>query len=108
MYCLFKNSLIIHEYPCLMSCFICDKDTLAVLASFCVSNKVNFQNYFANKLIRWFAFETVQKNRSTCFIGENVLPRVLSAIASRFKPDKTQCCWYSKKLNYIALSCFFC
>ena len=41
-----------------MSVFICDKDTLAVLnqflAGFRVSNKVNFQNYFANKLIKWF------------------------------------------------------
>ena len=46
-----------------MSVFICDKDTLAVLdkflAGFYVSNKVNFQNYFANKLIKWFVFEAV-------------------------------------------------
>ena len=44
--------------------FICDKDTLAVLdkflAVFYVSNKINFQNYFANKLIKWFVFEAVQ------------------------------------------------
>ena len=40
--------------------FICDNDTLAVLAKFLVgfffSNKVNFQNYFANKLIKLFVF----------------------------------------------------
>ena len=39
-----------------MSVFICDKDMLAVLdkfhAGFYVSNKVNFQNYFADKLIK--------------------------------------------------------
>ena len=50
-----------------MSIFICDKDTLAVLVY--VSNKVNFQNFFANKLIKWFVFEAVQNTRSTCFIG---------------------------------------
>ena len=54
-----------------MSVFICDKDTLAVLhkflAGFYLSNKVNFQNYFANKLIKWFVFEAVQNTR-TCFI----------------------------------------
>ena len=42
-----------------------------VLAKFCagfyVSNKVSFQNYFANKPIKWFVFEAVQNNRSTCF-----------------------------------------
>ena len=50
---------IIHEdktNTCLTSVFICDKDTLAVLdkflAGFSVSNKVNFQSYFANKLIK--------------------------------------------------------
>ena len=41
---------------CLMSVFICDKDTLTVLdqflAGFYFSNKVNFQNFFANKLIK--------------------------------------------------------
>ena len=36
-----------------------EKDTLDVIDKFLagflhVSNKVNFQNYFANKLIRWF------------------------------------------------------
>ena len=56
----------------LMSVFICDEDTLAVLdkflAGFYVSNKVNFQNnYFTNKLIRWFVFEAVQKTRNTHF-----------------------------------------
>ena len=39
-----------------MSVFTCDKDTLAVLrqflAGFQISNKNNFQNYFANKFIR--------------------------------------------------------
>ena len=54
-----------------MSVFTCDKDTLAVildkfLAGFHVSNKVNFQNYFANKLIKMVRFfEAVQKPRST-------------------------------------------
>ena len=46
--------------------FICDKDTLAVhdqfLARFYVSNKVNFQHYFANKLIKGFVFEAVVQN----------------------------------------------
>ena len=51
-----------------MSVFTCDKDTLAVildkfLAGFHVSNKVNFQNYFANKLIKiWFVFLKPFKN----------------------------------------------
>ena len=44
-----------------MSVFMCDQDTLAVLdkflAGFYVSNKIDFQNYFANKLIKWFVFE---------------------------------------------------
>ena len=48
-----------------MSLYICDKDTLAVLdkflAGFYVSDKVHFQNYFGNKLIKWFVFEAVQK-----------------------------------------------
>ena len=39
---------------------ICDKDTLDVLgkflAIFYVSNKVNFQIYFANKPIEYFVF----------------------------------------------------
>ena len=39
-----------------MSVFTCDKDTLAVLrqflAGFQISNKNNFQNYFASKFIR--------------------------------------------------------
>ena len=52
-----------------MIVFICDNDMLAVsykfLAGFYVSNKVNFQNYFANKLIKWFVFEAVQNTRST-------------------------------------------
>ena len=47
-----------------MSVFICDEDTSAVLAKFCagfyVSNKVSFQNYFANKPIKWFVFEAVK------------------------------------------------
>ena len=54
-----------------MSVFICDKDTLAVLDKFLadiyVSNNVNFQKYFAIKLIKWFVFEAVQNTRSTCF-----------------------------------------
>ena len=48
-----------------MSVYICDKDTLAVLdkflAVFYVPNKINFQNYFANELIKWFVFEAIQK-----------------------------------------------
>ena len=33
----------------------------------CISNKVNFQNYFTNKLIKMVRFfEVVQKPRSTC------------------------------------------
>ena len=56
-----------------MSVFICDKDTLAVLykflAGFFVSNKVNFQNYFANKLIKWFVFEAVQNTRAHVLSG---------------------------------------
>ena len=56
-----------------MSVFICDKDTLAVLdkflAGFYLSNKVNFQNYYANKVIKWFVFEAIQNTRSRCFIG---------------------------------------
>ena len=55
----------------LMSVFICDEDTLAVLDKFLaishVSNKINFQTYFANKPIRWFVFEAVQKTRNTHF-----------------------------------------
>ena len=47
------------------------------LAGFYVSNKVNFQNYFANGSLKWFVFEA--DTRSTCFI---------SAIASCFKPNK--------------------
>ena len=47
------------NYPCLMSVvFICHKDTLAVLnkfhGDFHVSNKIHFQNYFANKLLKLF------------------------------------------------------
>ena len=47
------------NYPCLMSVvFICDKDTLAVLnkfhGGFHVSNRIHFQNYFPNKLLKWF------------------------------------------------------
>ena len=57
----------------LTSVFICDKDTLAVLdkflAGFYLSNKVNFQNYFANNLIKGFVFEAIQNTRRTCFIG---------------------------------------
>ena len=53
-----------------MSVFICDKDTLTVLdqflAGFYFSNKVNFQNFFANKLIKWIVFEAI---KNTCFIG---------------------------------------
>ena len=60
-----------------MSVFICDKDMLAVLdkflALFSVSNKINFQNYFANKLIKLFVFEAVQNTHSTCFIGPKTL-----------------------------------
>ena len=56
-----------------MSVFIYDKDTLAVLdkflAGFYLSNKVNFQNYYANKVIKWFVFEAIQITRSRCFIG---------------------------------------
>ena len=56
---------------------MCDEDTLAVLdiflAAFYLSNKVNFQNYFAYKLIKWFVFEAVQNTRSTCFIGSKTL-----------------------------------
>ena len=44
-----------------------------LLAGFYISNKVNFQNYFANKLIRWFVFEAVQNTRSTCFMGSKTL-----------------------------------
>ena len=40
---------------------------------FTSANKVNFQNYFANKLIKWFAFEGVSNTRSTCFIWSNTL-----------------------------------
>ena len=61
----------------LMSVFIGDKDTLAVLdkfhAGFYVSDKVNFQNYFADKLIKWFVFEAVQNTCITCFIGSKAL-----------------------------------
>ena len=65
-------SLIIHKDKTkeIMSVNECLKDTLAD-AVFYVSNKVNFQNYFANKLIKWFVFETVQKTLSTCFIGDS-------------------------------------
>ena len=44
------------------SVFICDKDTLAVLDKFLILNMVNFQNYFANKLI-----ECVIRFRSAAF-----------------------------------------
>ena len=44
---------------------VCNRVTLALLdkflANFFVSNKVNFQNWFTNKLIRWFVFEVVKK-----------------------------------------------
>ena len=44
---------------------VCNKVTLALLDKFLanifVSNKVNFQNWFTNKLIRWFVFEAVKK-----------------------------------------------
>ena len=43
------------------------------LCVFFFSNKVNFQNCYANKLIRWFVFEAVQKPRSTCSIGSKTL-----------------------------------
>ena len=63
------------------------KDTLAVLdkllAGFYVSNKVNFKNYFANKLIKWYVFEAVQNTRSSVLSGLKH-----SAIASCFKSDK--------------------
>ena len=49
---------------CLMSVFICDKDTLAVfdifLAGFYGSHKVNLQNFYVNELTKWFVFEAVQ------------------------------------------------
>ena len=69
-----------------MSVFICNKDTLAVLDKylvvFYVSNRVSCKNYFANKLIRWFVFEAVQKTRNRCFIGSKtdtrLSPRVLN------------------------------
>ena len=61
--------------------FICDKDKLAVLdkflASFYVSNKITFQNYFANKLIKCFVFEAVQNTRSTCLL-KTTLQRITS------------------------------
>ena len=68
--------------------FICYKDTLMVLDKFrdgfYVSNTVNFQNYFANKLIKLFVFETVRNTRIACFIGSITLGyRIV------FKPDKT-------------------
>ena len=66
----FKNSLIIHEdktkeiHACLMSVFICDKDTLAVfdifLAGLYGSHKVNPQNFYVKELTKWFVFEAVQ------------------------------------------------
>ena len=52
--------------------WINDKDTLVVLdkflADFYISNKVNFQNYFADKLIIWLVFEAIQNTHRTCFI----------------------------------------
>ena len=55
------------------------------LPGFYVSNKVNFQNYFANKLIRSFVFEVVQKK-----LASRVLSGLKhSAIASCFRPHKT-------------------
>ena len=49
---------------CLMSVFICDKDTLAVfdkfLAGFYRSNKVNLQYIYVNGLTKWFVSEAVQ------------------------------------------------
>ena len=46
---MFKK-LVKQNKPCLMSVFICDKDTLAVLhkilAGLYISNKVNFANLF--------------------------------------------------------------
>ena len=45
-----------------MSVFICDEDTFAVLdkflAGFYVSNEVNFQNFFANKLTKMVRFRS--------------------------------------------------
>ena len=47
--------------------FMSDENTLGAvvdkfLAGFYVSNKVNFQNYFANKLINLFVSEAVLNN----------------------------------------------
>ena len=63
---------------------ICDKDTLDVLgkflAIFYVSNKVNFQIYFANKPIEYFVFWSVQKTLAACVLSN----LKHSAIASCF------------------------
>ena len=52
-----------------MSVFICDK----YIAGFYVSNKVDFQNYFANELMKWFVFEAVHKIHSTWFVESKTL-----------------------------------
>ena len=72
-----------------MRVFTCDKDTLTVLdkflACFHVSNKVNFQNCFANKLI------------------SRILSRLKhSVIASCFKPDKTLLLVFETLSNSLA------
>ena len=86
--------------------FICDKDTLAVLnqflAGFRVSNKVNFQNYFANKLIKWF-FLKLSKTLAARVLrvwNTQLSPRVLNTIkhcCSCFKNGR--CMWLARCLS---------
>ena len=56
------------QKKCLINVFICDKDTLAVLDKFLAGFYLaNFQNYFANKLIKWFVFEARSKHSQHVF-----------------------------------------
>ena len=68
------------------------------LPGFYVSNKVNFQNYFANKLIRCFVFEVVQNK-----LASRVLSGIKhSAIAWHVLNPIKHCCSCFK--HYFKLS----
>ena len=66
-----------------------------ILPGFYVSNKVNFQNYFANKLIRCFVFEVVQNK-----LASRVLSGIKhSAIAWHVLNPIKHCCSCFKHYN---------
>ena len=57
---------------------LCDKNTLAVLHKFLAA--VFFQNYFADKLIRWFVFKAVQKMCIAYFKGSKALIKAIEGL----------------------------